>query len=116
EFEHRRLVFADEFLVLLELASVADLGEIVGHALADAGDFKKSFLIADEIRYLISEPVDSLRGVAVGADTERVLRVDLHEISGFVKQGCDGFVIHTYYFVPINSSSAVTSDWMAVRR
>ncbi len=95
QFEHRGLVFADEFLVLLELAGVADLGEVVGHALADAGDLKKSFLIADEIRHLISEPVDGFGSVAVGADTERVLRVDLHEIGGFVKQGCDGFVIHS---------------------
>jgi hypothetical protein len=35
-----------------------------------------------------------LGGVAVGADAERILTVDFEQISGFVENRGDGFIVH----------------------
>ena len=38
--------------------------------------------------------LDGLRGVAVGADAERILPVDFEQVGGFVENVGDGLVVH----------------------
>ena len=78
----------------LELAGLRQFLDISRHALADTGDLEKLFDVFAQLGYLTRMTLESFGRATVGADTKRVVAVDLHEIGGFVEDGGDGFVVH----------------------
>src|SRR5208283_1205733 len=76
-----------------EFATAAQLLNVGRHALADAGDLEQLLRFVDQSRDLLGEPFERFGGAAIGADTEGVVAVDLHEISGFVEDVGDGLVV-----------------------
>ena len=93
QLQHRRPVFLEQFLMLPELACLAELLDVGGHAFADAGNFQQLLGLAEQGRNLVGRGLNRLGGAAIGADTESVVAVDLHQIGGFVEDVRDGFVI-----------------------
>ena len=64
------------------------------HTLADAGNGEHLLGLADDVFDLLGVILDGLRGVAVGANAEGVLAVDLEQVGGFVKNIRESLVIH----------------------
>ena len=75
--------------------------EICEHAFADALNCQKFFGFLNQIGYLLRQSFYRFGGVAIGANTEGVLAVDLEQIGGFVEDAGYGFVIH---LIPIQNN------------
>ena len=97
QLQHRGPVLLQQLLVRPELAAAAQLLDVGRHALADAGNLQQLLGFVDQCRDLLRQSFDGLGGAAIGADAERVVAVDLHEIGGFVKDVGDGLVVHAEY-------------------
>ena len=79
--------------MLSELACLAELLDVGGHAFADAGNFQQLLGLAEQGRDLLGRGLKGFGGAAIGADAKGVVAVDLHEIGGFVEDVRDGFVV-----------------------
>ena len=71
---------------------VADLEDLRGEVLADARD--RAELGVGHGRERLGGVGDDLRGVAVCADLERVLRLDFEQVGDLAEQACDCEVFH----------------------
>ena len=67
---------------------------LVEHPLADAGNGEHLLGIADDVLDLMRVAFDGLRGIAVGANAERILPVDFEQVGGLVENVGDRLVIH----------------------
>ena len=97
QLQHRGPVFLQQLLMRAELAAAAQLLDVGGHAFADAGNLQQLLGFVDQCRDLLGQAFEGLGGAAIGADAERVVAIDLHEIGGFVEDVGDGFVVHARY-------------------
>ncbi len=82
-------------IAALETAALFDLGENRSDAFADAGnvgDFARGVL--ENGGNLLGVRFDDTSGVAVGANAERILIRDLHQVRRFKQQPCDGAIFH----------------------
>ena len=95
--------------MLFELSGLAELLDVGGHALADAGNFQQLLRLAEQGSNLVGRGLDRLGRAAIGADTEPVVAVDLHEIGGFVEDVRDGFVIQGESALPVGIAAVSNS-------
>ena len=94
QLQHRRMIFFQQLGLHRKLAVFEQLLKIHQHSLANAGNREHFLGFADDVPDLLGMILDSLGGVAVGADAERILAVDFEQISGFVQDRGDGFIVH----------------------
>ena len=77
-----------------------DGGDLAGEVLADAGQFLKVGARLDELRHAARVSADHPRGVAIGADAERVLLADLEQIGELLEHVRNLGVVDRHDCVP----------------
>ena len=80
-----------QFLVIGDRAGVDELADLRGEVLADAGD--REPLRRGQVGEALGGVGDGLGGVAVRADLERVLALDLEKIADLGEDAGDGEVV-----------------------
>ena len=68
-----------------EVSGLADIGDLAGEILADAGQFRQIRLRRQHTAHALRQVSHGTGGAAVGAHAELVLALDLQEISGLVE-------------------------------
>ena len=94
QLQHRRVIFLEQFGLHGEFAVCEEFLQVAQHAFADAGNRENLLGVGDEFLDLLRVILDGLRGVAVGADAERILPIDLEQVGGLVENVGDGLVVH----------------------
>ena len=94
QLQHRRAVLLQQFRLHRQLAVFEEFLEIAKHAFADAGNFEDLLRLSDEIFYRLRMILNRLRGVAVRANAEGILPIDLEQVGSLVKNIGDGLVVH----------------------
>src|SRR5208282_1646482 len=77
-----------------KFAAAAQVLNVRRHAFADAGNLEKPLRLIEQGRDLFWSSFESFSRAAIGANAERVVAVDLHQIGGFVKDVGDGLIVH----------------------
>ncbi len=95
KFQGAGRVFFKHFVAALKTASLLDLGQDGGDSFTDPRDIGDLALrVSDDGRDRFRIRFDRSRRIAIGADAEGILARNLHQISSFVKQACNGAVFH----------------------
>src|SRR5207248_3077766 len=82
-----------ELVVQAELPGLDELGDLLLHRLADAGDLAE-LSVAAELRQVDGQAFDRARGIVIGADLEGILVLELKELADGVEDLGDLPVIH----------------------
>ena len=105
QLQHRRVILLQQLGLNGELAGIEQFLQVGEHSLADAGNGEHLLGIADDFFDLVRMIFDGLRGIAVGADAEGILAVDLQQVGSFVEDVGNGLVIHVLKINKIRKQS-----------
>ncbi len=94
QLQHRGVIFCEQFSLDGEFSCAEELLQVGKHALANAGNGEHLLRIADDVFDLVRMVLDGLCGVAVRADAEGILSVDLEQVGGFEEDVGDSLVVH----------------------
>src|SRR5579859_1465222 len=94
QLQHRRVILLQQFGLHRELSGMEELLQIVQHALADAWNGEHLLGVGEDVFDLVRVVLNGLRRISVRTDAERILPVNLEQISSLVENVGDGLVIH----------------------
>src|SRR5271155_1569217 len=94
ELKHRRTVFLQQLGVRFDTAIVEKHLQIGQHSFAYTLDCENLLRLVDQVGYLLRQRFNGLCRVAVGANTKRILTVDLQQIGSLVEKSGDSLVVH----------------------
>jgi hypothetical protein len=92
QVENRRGKFFEQLLMVLDRSRVHELGDLAGQILADSRQLKA--VGRGERRDAIRVVRNRLRGIAIRANLEGVLVLDLEQVADFGEHARDGQVLH----------------------
>ena len=78
----------------LQLAFGEKIANIGSHAFANTRDGQQCLVVLPDLSKLLIEALNGFSGAAVGAYTERIVTSHLHQVSGFIEDVGNGFVVH----------------------
>src|SRR2546425_5369071 len=86
--------FFQKFLTQAVVALAEDFLDVLGHALADAGQFFEFFGVLGELRDGFGEPVDEFGGLFVAAVAADDGAIDFKELRGLAQDAGNLLVVH----------------------
>src|SRR5205807_6684876 len=94
KLQHGGMVFLQQLDVSSKATLLEEFLQVVEHTFANTGNLKNLLRIRDQVGDALRQVFDRLRGVAIGANAERILPIDSEQVGSFVQQVGDGLVIH----------------------
>ena len=94
QLQHGRVILLQQSGLHGELAGIKEFLQVGQHPFADAGNGEHLLGIADDVLQLMCVAFDGLRGIAVGANAERILPINFEQVGRLVEDVGDCLVIH----------------------
>ena len=94
QIEHGGPVLLQQFRVQRELSFLKQLLHVLQHALADPGDGQNLFRLTDQVCNLLWLGFNGFGSIAIRADAEGILTINLKQVGGFVENAGDCLVVH----------------------
>ncbi len=102
QVEDGRRELLQERLVITDHAGVDELADLGAEVLTDAGDCEPC--CGRQVGDPLGGMRDGLGGVAIRADLERILALDLEQVADFGKDARDGEIVEAHWFMAAQGS------------
>ncbi len=115
QFGDRRRQFAPQAVEQAAVAGVDDFADLGGEVVADAGQPRQVLALFQQRARLLRQFAQRARGIAVGADAERIGALDFEPVGDFLEDGGDVGVVDGHDFNLSHVLSPRTISRLSIR-